>query len=98
MAKVRELFDFVLELLFRHEIRRAEAVAHGTVSLVDYSLAEGFLHALRHGIIKAVNGLAAEHVVLVALNGYAGQAGISADGIRLPQEAVPRGEATVKKL
>ena len=76
----------------------AEAVDERLVCLVEDGLAEGLAHALCHRVVKSVDALAAEHVVLVRLDGDAGERCVGANGIRLAQEAVARREATVEEL
>ena len=58
----------------------------------------GLIHALGHGVIEVGHALAAVHLVLVGLNGNAGQGRIAGDGVGLPQIAVACGEAVVEQL
>ncbi len=87
-----------LERLLRQERFLLEPVNDGFARLINDRLAERLAHALRHRVVERVDALSAEHVVLVALDGDAGEARVSADGIRLTQEAVPRREAAVEEL
>ena len=76
----------------------AKAINHRFVGFISYCLAEGFVDTLSHSKIKGVNALTAKHIILIALNGNAGQRSIGTNGIWLPQEAMPGGEATVEQL
>ena len=59
---------------------------------------EGLAHTVSHGIVKGIDTLAAEHIVLIGLNGNGGQRRIGADGVRLTQETVTRGKTAPKEL
>ena len=76
----------------------AEAVNQSLVCLIEDGLAEGLAHALRHRIVKGIDTLTAEHVILVRLDGDAGKRRIGADRVRLAQKAVARREAAVEEL
>ena len=76
----------------------AQAINHRFVGFISYCLAEGFVYTLSHSKIKGVNALTAKHIILIALNGNAGQRSIGTNGIWLPQEAMTCGEATVEQL
>ena len=58
----------------------------------------GFGHAGRHVVIKAGDGLTAVLIVLVALDGNAGQRGIAADVLRLAQHAVAGRKTALEQL
>ena len=96
--KIHHSPEGFFERVFAADFRTAEPVAERLVALVGHRLAEGLAHALRHGEIKGVDGLAAEHIVLIGLNRNAGEARISADGIRLAQESVSGRKAAAEQL
>ena len=77
---------------------RAKVVYTGLIGFISQSLPEGFPDAFSHGIIKGVNGLAAKHVILVGLDGNAGQGGVSTDGVWLTQKAVASGKSPMEQL
>ena len=58
---------------------------------------EGLGHALGHAVVEVRDGLAAVLVVLVGLDGDAGQGGVGVDVVGLPQGAVAGGEAAVEQ-
>ena len=66
----------------------------GQILLVGFPIGAG--NALGHCIIEIDDRLAAMHVVLVGLDGDAGQGGIAADVARLAQVAVAGREAAGK--
>ena len=76
----------------------AEAINQSLVCLIEDGLAEGLAHALCHRVVKGIDALAAEHVILVRLDGDAGKRRIGADRVRLAQKAVARREAAVEEL
>ena len=96
-GKVELCAQGLLERLMR-EVAASNVVEQRLPRLLDDRFAEGFFHAVRHGIVKGVDALPAEHVVLVRLNRDAREARVGADGVRLAQEAVPRREAAAKEL
>ena len=61
-------------------------------------LAVGLAHALGHGVVEGGDALAAVLVVLVGLDGDAGQGGVAGDVVGLAQVAVAGGEAAVEEL
>ena len=93
--KIHNLFEFLFELVLTAD-RLRQLIPQSLVSLIDNGFAEGFADTLCHSIIKRIDRLAAEHVILIALNRDAGQACIGADGVRLAQEAVPRRETAME--
>ena len=60
--------------------------------------AVGTCHTLRHGIIKVRHRLSAVHLVLVCLNGDAGQRRIALDRLWLPDISVPGGKTSVEQF
>ena len=60
-------------------------------------LAEGLGHAAGHAVVEVGHALSAVHLVLIGLDGDAGQRGITLDGLRLAQIAVPGGEAVAEQ-
>ena len=76
-----------LKLVFGH----ADAV-------VAEGLVVGLDDAGSHGVIEVGDGLPAVHVVLVRLDGNAGQRGIGADGVRLADEAMAGREAFLEEF
>ena len=79
-------------------------VGHGLLDLqklhqgLEVLLAVGLVHALGHGVVENRHALAAVHLVLVGLDGDAGQSGVAADVVGLPQVAVAGGKAVVEQL
>ena len=71
---------------------------HGADEVIAVALAESLFYALRHGVVKVDDGLAAVLVVLVGLYGDAGQRRIGIDVVRLAQIAVAGGKAVLKQL
>ena len=57
----------------------------------------GLIDTRRHGVIKIGDSLALMHLVLVGLNGDAGQCRITADVVGLPEIAVPGGESAMEQ-
>ena len=57
----------------------------------------GLAHARRHAVIEIRNALSAVLVILIGLNGNAGQCGIAADVIWLTQEAMSGGKTVFKQ-
>ena len=98
MCHVQRRGKGLLERLFLASQVDTIAVDHGFICLILHGLVERLAHTLGHRKVKGVDGLAAEHIVLVALDRDAGEARIGADAVRLAQEAVSRGEATVEQL
>ena len=80
------------------EVAASNVVEQRLPRLLDDCFAEGFLDAVRHGIVKGIDALSAEHIVLVRLDRDACEARVGADGVRLAQEAVSRREAAAKEL
>ena len=68
------------------------------IQIVPETLAVGLLDAGGHAVIEIHDALAAVLVVLVGLNGDAGQRGIAVDVVGLPQHAVTGGEAAVEQI
>ena len=68
------------------------------IQIVPETLAVGLLDAGGHAVIEIHDALAAVLVVLVGLNGDAGQRGIAVDIVGLPQHAVTGGEAAVEQV
>ena len=66
--------------------------------VVPIPLGKGLLYAFSHGIIEIDDALTAVLIVLVGLNGNAGQGGIGRDILGLPQKAVAGGESVVEQL
>ena len=58
----------------------------------------GLVHALGHGVVEVGHTLAAVHLVLVGLYGYARQRRVAADILGLPKIAVAGGKAVFKEL
>ena len=67
----------------------------GQVLPVDAAV--GFGHPLGHRVVKVRHALPAVLVVLVGLDGDAGQRRIAGDVVRLPQEAMAGGKAAFKQ-
>ena len=68
------------------------------IQIVPETLAVGLLDAGGHAVIEIHDALAAVLIVLVGLNGDAGQRGIAVDIVGLPQHAVTGGEAAVEQI
>ena len=83
-----------LHLVVGHGLGHLEELDEGLKVL----LGVGLVHALGHGVIEVGHALAAVHLVLVGLDGDAGQRRVAGDGVGLPQVAVARGEAVVEQL
>ena len=77
---------------------RAKVVYTGLIGFISQSLPEGFPDAFSHGIIKGVNGLAAKHVILVGLDGNAGQGRVGRNVVGLAQHAVTSGKSALEQL
>ena len=60
--------------------------------------AEGLFYAVGHAVIKVDDGLSTVLVVLVGLDGDAGQGGVGGDIVGLPQIAVACGEPALEQL
>ena len=91
-----QLLDVGLDLAFGVGLVLQQHHGAGQVLAVD--ALKSLPHADGHGVIKVHDGLAAVLVVLVGLDGDAGQSRIGGDVVRLPQRPVPRGKAPVKEL
>ena len=100
MARIEshDLLEFQLELLFCAEIPAGELIQKCLVGLIDHGLVERLAHALRHRVVEGIDGLAAKHIILIALDGNAGQRCIGTDAVRLAQETMPRREPAVEQL
>ena len=83
-----------LHLVVGHGLGHLEELDEGLKVL----LGVGLVHALGHGVVEVGHALAAVHLVLVGLDGDAGQRRVAGDGVGLPQVAVARGEAVVEQL
>ncbi len=66
--------------------------------LLKIDPAERLGHAGGHAVIEVGDALPAVHLVLVGLDGNAGQRRVGADVLRLAQGAVPRAEPAVEQL
>ena len=80
------------------EMSAPEAIEQRFPRLLDERLAERLFHAVRHGKVKGIDALPAEHIVLIRLDGNARQARVCADGVWLAQEPVPRRKAPAKEF
>ena len=70
----------------------------GALELGADCLNERLTNALGHGVIESVNGLPAEHIILIGLDCDASERGVGADRIGLAEEAVTGGEAAVEEF
>ena len=96
--KIQKCLEIRLERLLREELVGLEAVDQRFARLVNDGLAERFADALGHRIVEAVDGLPAEHVVLVALDRDARKRRVRADAVRLAQEAMPCRKTAMEEL
>ena len=71
---------------------------HGAHQVVAETLEVGLLHAGSHAVVEVDHALAAVLIVLVGLNGNAGQRGVAVDVVGLAQHAVTGGEAVVEQI
>ena len=90
------LLDIGLDLAFRVCLILQQH--HRPSQILAINPLERLPHSHGHGIIKVHNGLPAMLVVLIGLNGDAGQGCIRGNVVGLPQCAVPCGEAPIKEL
>ena len=71
---------------------------HRAGQVVAEALEIGLFDARRHAVVEVDHALPAVLVVLVGLDGDAGQRRIAVDVVGLAKHAVPRGEAAVEQL
>ena len=88
------LIDHGLHVPVGHSLLHLEELGEGLEVLFPI----GLVHALGHGVVEDGHALAAVHLVLVGLDGDAGQGGVAADVVGLPQVAVAGGKAVVEQL
>ena len=79
----------ILQPLFQHQ---------GTGQVLPVYPDKGLPDAHGHAVIEVDDGLSAVLIVLVGLDGDAGQGGVGADIVGLPQGAVAGAEAALKQL
>ena len=91
-----QLLDVLLDLGVQVLLAGQEHQGTGQVLAVD--ALEGLAHAHSHAVVEVHDGLAAVLVVLVGLDGDAGQSGIGGDVVGLTEGAVAGGETAVKEL
>ena len=79
-----------------HGIAQQQIDGFGQMLLVQAAVR--FTHALGQTVVEVADSLAAVLVVLVALDGDAGQRRVAGDVVGLAQHAVARGEAALEQL